>query len=87
MRKRNIIGFAAATILILLVPLVAMQFTREVNWSVTDFLVAGALLFGTGLAYEFIAARLAKTSHRMAAGVVLAAVLLLVWAQFAVGIL
>ena len=34
--------------LLLLLPLVAMQFTNEVNWTFSDFLVAGILLFGTG---------------------------------------
>jgi hypothetical protein len=41
-------GVAVVTGLILLIPLVAMQFTNEVNWSVTDFILMGSLLFGTG---------------------------------------
>ena len=41
--------------LTLLLPLVAMQFTNEVNWSDTDFIVAGALIGGTGLTVELAA--------------------------------
>ena len=37
---------------ILLVPLVAMQFTDEVVWTLSDFVVAGVLLFGSVLVYE-----------------------------------
>ena len=36
---------AMATIALLLIPLVAMQFTREVDWTAGDFLVMGVLLF------------------------------------------
>ena len=32
---------------ILSIPLVAMQFTKEVNWTLSDFLMMGILLFAT----------------------------------------
>jgi hypothetical protein len=48
---------ALATACILLVPLVAMQFTDEVDWGLADFVVAGALLGGTGLLLHALAAR------------------------------
>jgi hypothetical protein len=48
---------AVATALILLVPLVAMQVTDEVDWGVADFVFAGALLGGTGLLLHRLAAR------------------------------
>ncbi len=35
-------------------PLLAMNFTNEVNWKIFDFLVAGILLNGTGLGLEFV---------------------------------
>jgi hypothetical protein len=40
---------ALATAFILLLPLVAMQITDGVDWGVADFVLAGALLGGTGL--------------------------------------
>jgi len=46
--KRCMIGVALATVLLLLIPAVAMQFTSEVSWGPGDFLVAGTLLFGAG---------------------------------------
>ena len=52
-----------------------------------DFVVAGALLFGTGLAYELVARKAGSIAYRAAVGVALAAALLLVWMNLAVGII
>jgi hypothetical protein len=72
--------------LILLVPLVAMQFTNEVVWDRFDFVVAGVLLVSTGLIYVFATRMVRKTQHRFIIGAVLAVAFLLVWAELAVGI-
>ena len=64
---------------ILMLPLVAMQVTDEVRWDLADFVVAGALLVGTGLAYELAARKAGNVAYRAALGVALAAALLLVW--------
>lgn len=76
-----------ATALILMLPLLAMQFTDEMAWNLADFVVAGALLFGTGLAYELAARRSGDVAYRAAAGFALAAAFLLVWINLAVGII
>ncbi|MCS0615050.1 hypothetical protein NX783_20120 [Massilia kyonggiensis] len=75
-----------ATLAILLVPAVAMRFTNEVNWGPGDFLAAGALLAGTGLAYVLAKPRIAGRPGRLLLGGLLALGLLLVWAELAVGI-
>lgn len=85
-QNRNIIRIALGTALILLVPLVAMQFSDEVDWSPFDFIVAGALLFGSGFTYELIARRARNLTYRIAIGVAVLAALLLVWVNLAVGI-
>ena len=54
---RPAVRVALATALILLVPLVAMQFTDEVDWALADFVVAGALLGGTGFLLHRLAGR------------------------------
>ena len=71
---------------ILLLPLLAMQFTHEVDWTLFDFLVAGALLFGACLAFELLARRFTTRTHRVIGGIAIAAILLLVWAELAVGV-
>ena len=43
--------------ILLLIPLVAMQLTKEVNWSLFDFIIMGAMLLITGLLGEVILKR------------------------------
>ena len=76
----------AGAIGILLLPLVAMQFTHDVNWTLFDFLVAGALLLGACLTFELLARRVATRTHRVIVGIAITVVLLLVWAELAVGV-
>jgi hypothetical protein len=76
-----------ATVLILLLPLLAMQFTDEVAWSPADFAVAGALLIGTGLAYRVATRTAGNAAYRVGVAVALAAALLLVWTVGAVGVI
>ena len=73
--------------LVLMVPLVAMQVTDEVNWSLFDFVVAGALLVGTGLLYELAARKAGTVVYRAAAGVAVGAAFFLTWVNLAVGII
>ncbi|MCH8913537.1 MAG: hypothetical protein IIA33_08235 [Planctomycetes bacterium] len=87
MQNKSIIRIVLATAFILLLPLLAMQFTDEVVWDLADFAVAGVLLFGTGLTYELIARKAGPIAHRAAVGVAVAAALLLVWINLAVGII
>jgi hypothetical protein len=76
-----------ATLAILLVPAVAMRFTHEVNWGPGDFLLGGALLAGTGLAYVLTKRRVAGRPGRLLLGGLLALGRLLVWAELAVGVI
>jgi hypothetical protein len=83
----NIIRIALAVAVILLLPLLAMQITDEAAWGMADFAVVGALLFGAGLAYELITRKAGALAYRAAVGVALAAALLLVWMNLAVGLI
>ena len=87
MKNRNIILIALVTAFILLIPLVAMQFTNEMNWSVGDFIVAGALLFGTGLTFELVSRRRSDITYKVAVGIAVGASLLLMWVNAAVGLI
>lgn len=86
-QNKNIIRIALATAFLLMVPIVAMQFTDEVAWDLTDFIVMGALLFGSGLTYELIARTSSNTAYRVAVGVAVAAGLILIWLNLAVGLI
>jgi hypothetical protein len=72
---------------ILMLPLVAMQVTDEVRWDLADFAVAGTLLVGTGVLYELAARKAVNVVYRAAVGVALAAALLLIWLNLAVGLI
>lgn len=85
LNKRLIVILSVATC-ILIIPLVAMLFTNEVNWTFGDFLVGGALLFGAGLMLEFTLRKLKTKAARIAAGILLFIILALIWAELAVGI-
>src|SRR5690606_14270254 len=77
-------GLAAA---LWLAPLVAMQFTGEVDWDVFDFVVFGAmLLFALGC-YEIVSRMSPNRSYRAGVGVAVVGGFLLVWANLAVGII
>src|SRR5215510_13478917 len=87
MKNKNIIRMALATAFILLIPFMAMQFDSGVNWSPLDFIVAGALLFGTGLTYELVSRKRSSTTYRIATGIAVGPALLLMWMNLAVGII
>ena len=81
----RITGWSIA-VLLLLLPLAAMQVTPEVTWTASDFMVAGVLIGSAGLAIELAFKR---QSHRCySAGVVLLTVtcFALTWINAAVGI-
>ena len=84
-QNRVFIWIALATGAILLIPLIAMQFTTEVSWDETDFIVMGSLLFGWAVLFV-LAVRRAPRRRRVLIGSMLIAAFLYLWAELAVGI-
>jgi hypothetical protein len=86
MRNKRFLGIVLSVGVLLLIPLIAMQFTNEVNWSLEDFVVMGILLLATGLGCELVLRKMKKVTYRIAlvGGVLIA--FLLIWAELAVGI-
>ena len=82
---KNIIRILVGTGLILMVPLVAMQFSNEVKWDLKDFVVIGGMLICTGLVYELIAVRVSPR-YRSVIAVAFVAAVVLAWIEMAVGI-
>lgn len=82
----RLLAIIATVALLLMVPLIAMQFTTEVNWSVFDFIVAGVLLLSTGLSLEMVIRKVKTTRRRLVLCAVILLVLAMVWAELAVGV-
>ena len=83
--KRQI-GIAAIALAPLLIPLIAMFFTNEVNWTVPDFVIGALLLLSSALLIDFVARR-TGLKYKVGLIVIIIVALLLVWAELAVGII
>ena len=82
----RILGWVAVAVLLML-PLVAMQFTDEVNWTAEDFIAAGVMLGAAGLGTEFLVRRSSSHAYRLGAVFAVLAAFLTVWANLAVGMI
>lgn len=85
----DLLRVALATAVILLAPLVAMQFTHQVAWTGFDFAIAALLLSGAGLACLRTARRVAHRQpwQRIAAVAAVALAAVWLWLELAVGVL
>ena len=86
MQNKRLIIIALVVVVLLLIPLIAMQFTDEVHWTLFDFFAAGILLAVTGLMGELVMRKVKTFKLRIVLYLVLLLVLFLVWAELAVGI-
>ena len=76
-------------VLLLSIPLIAMQLTDEVNWSFFDFIIMGALLTITGLMIGIVLKKVKYYKYRevfIVIIVIIVMMFLLIWAELAVGL-
>lgn len=85
-QNKRLIGILVAVPILLTIPLIAMQFTDEVNWSLSDFIIMGVLLLSTGLICELIIRSVQKSTYRIALCIAVLVMLFLIWAELAVGV-
>ena len=85
--KKPLLIWAGIVILLLMIPLIAMQFTSEVNWDITDFLIMGIVLYAIGLAFILFARKSKNPTYRAAFIVGLLGAFLLFWVNGAVGLI
>lgn len=84
--QNNVFAWIAlVTILLLSIPLIAMRFTSEMNWSFADFVLMGILLFSAGSAFVIVA-RKSPRKHWAMIGILLVVAVLYIWAELAVGV-
>ncbi|WP_242928655.1 hypothetical protein [Pontibacter vulgaris] len=85
-QNKRLVGIVAGVAFLLSIPLIAMQFTNEVNWGVGDFVVMGILLLGTGLVIELVIRKVRNMDYRIGLIAFILVALFLIWAELAVGI-
>lgn len=85
-KNKRLIIILLIVLSLLLIPLIAMQFTTEVNWSLFDFIVMGILLLSVGLLFELVFRKIHKTGSRIAIIILILIAFLLTWGELAVGI-
>lgn len=84
-RQKTTIIFAVP-VLLLLLALLGNTFVKGWNWSVSDFLIAAVLLFGTAFFVNLVIRSKRKILSKLAICFVILLVLVLIWAELAVGI-
>ena len=72
---------------ILLAPLIAMQFSTEVQWTAGDFIIAAILLSSFALLIEFLIRKKQQCQCRTVLILLAILTLLLLWGEMAVGLL
>jgi hypothetical protein len=85
-QDKRLLAIMATVGCILLLPLIGMQVSKEVNWSGFDFLIASVLLFGTAIAVETVLRKVKGTRQRLILVGGILFLLFLVWAELAVGL-
>jgi len=73
------------TVLVLCIVLIAMQFTKEVNWDLADFIVMAVLMLSLGSGFVSVLRRFPQKIILLAT--VFSLTLLYLWTELAVGIL
>lgn len=78
---------AIVTGLLLLIPFIAMRFSEDVVWTLSDFILAGIMIFGTGITYNLVTRKSKRIAYRVAIGFALLTGLFLIWSNLAVGLI
>ena len=86
MQNKRHIRIVLISLVILLIPFIAMQFTNEVQWTVADFIIAAGLLIGAGLAIEMVTRKIKNKTYKLILLVAILMIVMLIWIELAVGL-
>ena len=73
-------------LLLLLIPVIGMAITDEINWSLFDFIIMGFLLISLSIGINFASNRIKNIKNRILYIGILVLIFMLIWAELAVGI-
>lgn len=85
-QKQKTAAIHALPLVVLSIALVGNLFSEEVNWSPSDFLVAGVLLFTTTFLINLVRNKIKKQSQRLLICIFILLALALLWTELAVGV-
>ena len=71
---------------LLLIPLIGMAITDEINWSLFDFIIMGSLLIFLSIGINFASNRAKNLKNRVLYIGILVVIFMLIWAELAVGL-
>lgn len=85
-QNKRLYGIALTVGLLLFMLAIMDLLSDEMLWSLFDYLVAGALLLGTGLLCELVLRKVKEFKYRIMICVFILATFFIIWAELAVGI-
>ncbi|WP_083997301.1 hypothetical protein [Chryseobacterium angstadtii] len=85
-QKQKTLAIYALPLVLLCIPLLGNILSDEVNWSASDFLIAGILLFSMAFLINLVRTRIKTQSRRILICIFILIALALIWIELAVGI-
>ncbi|MCT2562873.1 hypothetical protein [Chryseobacterium herbae] len=85
-QKQKTLAIYTLPLVLLCIPLVGNLTSNEVNWSASDFLIAGVLLSTVAILINLARTKIKKQSHRILICIFVLIVFALIWIELAVGI-
>jgi uncharacterized membrane protein AbrB (regulator of aidB expression) len=73
-------------LLLLVIPLIGMCITEEINWSPFDFIIMGVLILSVSIGINFTLNKTKNLKNRIIYIGILGLLFLIIWAELAVGI-
>jgi hypothetical protein len=87
-QARAVVRWVLITAALLAIPIIAMLLQVDrVRWGPLDFAIAGVLILGAGLLFEYASSRGGSLAYRAAVAIAVLAGLGLVWVNLAVGMM
>ena len=71
---------------LLLIPLIGMAITDEINWSAFDFIIMGSLLIALSIGINLVSTHVKNLKNRFLYIGILVLIFMLIWAELAVGV-
>ncbi|KPE49963.1 hypothetical protein AOB46_17410 [Chryseobacterium indologenes] len=85
-QKQKTLTIYALPLALLCIPLFGNMISDEVNWSPSDFMIAGLLLFAAALLINLVRNNIKRQGRKIMICAFILLVLIIVWAELAVGI-